>query len=130
MSKGFFVSVRPLLPHEGVGPPAAGLGPIRWSSPGAWCDRVGSAGVHQLLKSSHLTPPQTPQGSLHPADAPGRSPARRPYTCVDHQAGEAVAVDEHDLFVLVFRSAIGGFTAEGRRGEEHTLGGSMAPHAP
>ena len=35
-----------------------------------------------------------------------------PYTCVDHQAGEAVAVDEHDRFVLAFRGAIGGLTAE------------------
>ena len=39
---------------------------------------LGTAVVHQLLKSSHLTPPQTPQRSPHPADAPGRSPARRP----------------------------------------------------
>ncbi len=34
--------------------------------------------VHQLLRSKTLTPPQTPQRSPHPADAPGRSSGRRP----------------------------------------------------
>jgi hypothetical protein len=61
---------------------------------------------------------------MHPVGLPHGDPN----ASVDHQAGEAVAVDEHDLFVLDLGGAIGGFTAEGRRGEEHTLGGSMALH--
>jgi len=112
--KGPLSSVRPVLPHEGVGPPAAGLGRIRWSPAG-----VGTHG--EQVAPVALTPPQTPQRSLHPADAPGRSSARRPLRQRNHQAGEAVAVDEHDLFVLVLRGAIGGLTAEGLH--------RRAPHA-
>lgn len=69
--KGPLGSVRPVLPTAGAGPPAAGLGRIRWSAAG-----VGTHGVQ--VAPVALTPPQTPQRSLHAAVAPGRSPARRP----------------------------------------------------
>jgi hypothetical protein len=47
---------------------------------------------------------------MHPVGLPHRDP----YTYVDHQAGDAVAVDEHDLFVLDLRCVIGVLTVRSR----------------